>query len=53
MYYIAKFLQAAGLGVILVAFLSRFPHLMDTKIFGFGGLIFFSGWLLQQFGLKK
>jgi hypothetical protein len=53
MYYIAKFLQAGGLAIILVGFLIRFPHLMDTKLLGLGGMIFFGGWLLQNVGLKK
>ncbi len=53
MYYGAKFLQATGLAVILVSFFLRFPQLLDTKILTLGGLIFFCGWVLQRYGLKK
>lgn len=53
LYYFAKFLQATGLGVILIGFLLRFPRLMDTKLLALGGLVFFFGWALQNFGLKK
>ena len=53
MYYIAKFLQAAGLALILLGFLIRFPHLMDTKLLGLGIVVFCGGWVLQNYGLKK
>lgn len=53
MYFLAKFLQAAGLGTILVGFIIKFPALMDMKIFFFGGIVFFSGWILQKYGLKR
>ncbi len=53
MYYVAKFLQASGLAVILVGFLIKFPKLMDPKWIGLGGVIFFCGWILQNYSLKK
>jgi len=53
MYYISKFLQAAGLALVLFGFLIKFPRLMDTKLLGLGIVIFLSGWLLQNYGLRK
>jgi hypothetical protein len=53
MYYIAKFLQAAGLTITMIGFLARFPKLIDMKIFSLGSLIFAGGWILQVYGAKK
>ena len=53
MYFIAKFLQAVGLAVMLFSFLISFPNLMDRALLVLAGLIFLSGWILQTYGLKK
>lgn len=53
MYYLAKFLQAAGLGIIFVGFFLKFPALMDMKLFILGLVVFFSGWILQKYGLGR
>jgi len=52
MYYIAKFIQAAGLTLILVSFLNNFPKLMDYKILILGIIVFIFGWIVQRFMLK-
>lgn len=53
MYYAAKISQAAGLGILLIAFLKDFPKLMNMRIFLAGALIFIFGWIIQQFMLKR
>jgi hypothetical protein len=53
MYYIAKFLQAVGLAIILLGFLATFPRLMDRTLLTLGGCVFLSGWIFQTYGLKK
>jgi hypothetical protein len=52
MYYIAKIVQAAGLGILLFAFLTRFPELMSYKALTAGLLTFLLGWITQRFLLK-
>ena len=52
-YYLAKFIEATGLVVILFGFIRHFPHLMDHKTLGIGILIFLSGWLIEAFLLKR
>jgi len=53
MFYLAKFLQAAGLAIILIDFLRHFPGLMNVRILAAGVILFFSGWLIQQYLLRK
>lgn len=53
MYYIAKFLQAAGLTLVLIGFLARFPQLIDMKILGLAALLFIAGWVLQNYVIKR
>ena len=53
MYYLIKLIQAAGLTLILFAFIRNFPELMDVKILGVGILIFALGWTLQKLLLVK
>ena len=52
-YVIAKLAQAAGLVIILYAFLAQFPKLMNPKILLVGLLFFSFGWIVEQFLLKK
>ena len=53
MYFLAKFLQAVGLAIILFGFLISFPSLINRTLLLFSGLMFLSGWILQTYGLKK
>jgi len=52
MFYIAKAAQAAGLAIILFAFLKYFPHLMGYKVLIAGIGVFGFGWCVDQFLLK-
>ncbi|MBI4436162.1 MAG: hypothetical protein HY590_01960 [Candidatus Omnitrophica bacterium] len=49
MYYIVKFIQAAGLSIILIGFLQKFPALMSPKVFLLGVGIFMLGWLINRY----
>jgi len=53
MYYLGKILQAFGLGVILIGFIQKFPKLMSHRALLVGLLIFFCGWLVDRYLLKK
>ena len=53
MYYLAKLAQAAGLTIILIGFLRKFPHLMNPRILLVGIALFLFGWIIDQFLLKK
>ena len=53
MYYIAKIAQATGLTIVLTGFISRFPALINMKVFWTGTMIFLSGWIIQRFMLKN
>lgn len=52
-YYLAKILQAAGLTIVLVAFIARFPELMSHNTLMVGLLIFAMGWIMQKFLIKQ
>ena len=49
MYWIAKFVQAVGLAMILIGFIQRFPQLMSPKIFLLGLGVFMAGWLINRY----
>ncbi|MDP2654192.1 MAG: hypothetical protein Q8Q08_09190 [Candidatus Omnitrophota bacterium] len=51
-YVFAKILQAAGLVVILINFLTHFPNLMDMKVLAFGAAVFAAGWTIQRYGVR-
>lgn len=53
MYYIAKALQAAGLAIIIIDYLRKFPGLMSYSSLGFGLFMFTFGWLIQRCFLNK
>jgi len=53
MYYVAKFLEAAGMTVILIEFLRHFPALMSIKVFGAGIAVFGIGWVTERYLLKR
>ena len=53
MYYLAKFLQAAGLTIILIDFIRRFPNLMNMRVLGAGIAVFTFGWLLERLNIGR
>jgi hypothetical protein len=53
MYFLGKIFQAAGLGIILIAFIAKFPRLMDPKIFIFAIALFILGWGINFLLFKK
>ena len=48
MVFISKFIQAAGLTIILIGFIQRFPELMNPKLFLLGLGVFMLGWLIGR-----
>ena len=53
MYWAAKGLQAAGMVIILLGFIRRFPDVMDRPALAAGVLVFICGWVIDRFMLKK
>ena len=53
MYYLAKLAQLAGLAVIALGFLGKFPALMNPRLLGVGILLFAFGWIVQKYLLKQ
>jgi hypothetical protein len=53
MFYLGKFLQAAGLGFLLIGYIQHFPRLVDYKTLGISILIFTTGWLISQYLVKR
>lgn len=53
MPYIAKFLEAVGLGIMAVGFLSQFPKLIDMRTCLLGIVIFGFGWVVENFILPR
>ena len=53
MYYLGKIIQATGLAVVFINFVSHFPRLMNFKTFLLGTVIFTIGWIINQFFLQK
>lgn len=53
MYYIGKLFQAAGLTIIFIGFLQRFPDLMSYNTLILGGTFFLVGWILNRVLLGK
>ncbi|MBL7012940.1 MAG: hypothetical protein ISR83_00840 [Candidatus Marinimicrobia bacterium] len=52
MYYLAKALEVLGMTVIGIGFIIKFPTLMDPKLLLAGGIIFGSGWVIENYLLK-
>jgi|CXWL01.1.fsa_nt_gi hypothetical protein len=52
-YYVAKFLEASGLGLLAYAFLKTFPDKLNYRVLGISILLFFSGWIMEKYLLKK
>ena len=53
MYYVAKALQAAGLGVMALGFMQNYPRLLPRGLFLISIVLFLSGWLIQTYVLKR
>ncbi len=53
MYYLGKIIQATGLAIVFINFISHFPRLMNAKIFILGTIIFMAGWIINRFLLQK
>jgi len=53
LYWVAKFLEAAGLGLLAYAFLRTFPEKMNYKVFGVSILLFVCGWIMERYLLKR
>jgi len=53
MFYIGKLAQAAGLTILLLAFIRHFPGLMGYRELAVGSLLFLSGWIIDRFLLRK
>ena len=53
MYYLSKFFQALGLGILLYAFVQHFPDLMSYRMLGLGICIFLVGWVMDRYLLKR
>lgn len=53
MYYLAKAAQLAGMLIIAVDFVLKFPGLMSRQVLGAGILLFAFGWIIQKYLLKS
>lgn len=53
MFYLAKIIQSCGLLLVLIDFIRKFPNLMSPRILVLGILIFFTGWIIERFLLKR
>ena len=53
MFYLGKLFQAAGLVVILIAFLKDFPQLMGYKELVVGIILFGMGWIIDRYLVKR
>ena len=53
MFYVAKILQACGMGIVLIDFLRKFPNLMSRQVLMIGLLIFAAWWITEKFLLKR
>ena len=49
LYYLAKLLQATGLTIMAMGFITHFPHLMDHNLFWLSVGFFTCGWSIQKF----
>ena len=53
MYFAAKFLEAAGLGLLAYTFMKTFPEKLNYKVFAASGLLFICGWVIEKYILKR
>ena len=52
LFYLSKTIQASGLMAIAIGFVTKFPNVMDIRLWGLGLLIFGVGWSLEHFFLQ-
>ena len=52
LFYLSKVVLASGLLAIAIGFVTKFPQVMDVKLWGVGLLIFIFGWGLERYFLK-
>ena len=52
LFYLSKVVQASGLLAIAIGFVTKFPQVMDVKLWRVGLLIFIFGWGLERYFLK-
>mgnify|MGYP001157014917 CR=1 FL=1 len=52
MYYLAKFFELVGIGVITLAFYVNYPDPMQYNTLLYGVLFFMGGWIIERFLLK-
>ena len=48
-FYVAKLCEGLGLAVILAAFLTAFPHVINGKLLLLGLALFVAGWLVERY----
>ena len=53
MYVAAKLLQAVGLTVIAIGFMTAFPELMNARMYTAGAVLFLIGWIIERYLLKR
>tara|TARA_Y100001970_G_scaffold46601_1_gene58807 strand:- start:4381 stop:4542 length:162 start_codon:yes stop_codon:yes gene_type:complete len=52
MYYLAKFFELVGIGVITYSFYIYFPNPMSYELLAYGSSFFIAGWIIEKFLLK-
>jgi hypothetical protein len=53
MYYVAKFLEACGLGLLAYAFFKTFPEKLNYRVLGTSVILFICGWMIERLVLKR
>ncbi len=52
MYYLAKFFELVGIGVLMWSFYIYFPDPMSYELLAYGSSFFVVGWIIEKFLLK-
>tara|TARA_X000000368_G_scaffold361267_2_gene305392 strand:+ start:2622 stop:2783 length:162 start_codon:yes stop_codon:yes gene_type:complete len=52
MYYLAKFFELIGMGVLFYCFYIYFPDPMSYELLAYGSSFFIAGWIIEKFLLK-
>ena len=52
MYYLAKFFELIGIGVIMLAFYFNYPDPMQYNTLLYGVFFFLGGWIIERYLLK-
>ena len=53
MYYLAKFFELVGIGVIFYCFYIYLPNPMPYELLAYGISFFMAGWIIEKFLLKR